>query len=199
MGPQCFVAPKAPAAVNTILLADSMGKSFPQTDNLIKVVTMARSNYCYTSGLIAGQLLDISHFHQVFPLLGSNLLKSWNTTSLLKAAVQESVEVVCVANSLARVFIRSIIPHPRAKQSTLDRLKAFNWATRKKIAKIAKQGYAFEYVSLHTLFLNEDSSFKVIAKWYLPDHYHVSNYGAYFICEQFLEASGVLPKLEVQQ
>ena len=132
MGPQCFVSPKAPTAVNTILLVDSMGKSFPQNDNLIKVVTMAGSNYHYASGLIASQLLDISHFHQVFTLLVSNLLKSWNTTSLLKAAEQEFVEAVCVVNPLARVFIGSIIPHPWAKQSTLDRLKAFNWATRKR-------------------------------------------------------------------
>ena len=163
-GPQCWVSPKAPAAVNTILLADSMEKSFLQNDNLIRVVTMARLNYYYASNLIAGQLLDISCFHQVFMLLGSNLLKSWNTTSLLRAAVQEFVEVVYVANPLARVFIGSIIPHPRAKQSTLDRLKAFNWATRKKIAKLVKQGYTAEYVSLHTLFLNEDSSFKAIAR-----------------------------------
>ena len=121
VGPQCFVSPKAPAAVNTILLADLIGKSFPQTDILIKVVMMAGSDYYYASGLIASQLLDISHFHQVFILLGSNLLKSWNTTSLLKAGVQEFVEVVCAANSLARVFIGSVIPCPGAKQSTLDR------------------------------------------------------------------------------
>ena len=56
-----------------------------------------------------------------------------------------------------------------------------------------------EYVSLHTLFLKDDGSFKAIASWYLPDNYHISNYGAYFICKQFLEASGVLPKLEQQQ
>ena len=104
VGSQCFVSPKAPAAVNTILLVDSMGKPFPQTDNLIKVVMMAGSNYYYTSGLIASQLLDISHFHQDATLLGSNLLKSWNTTSLLKAAMQEFVKVVCAANPLARVF-----------------------------------------------------------------------------------------------
>ena len=120
MGPQCFVSPKVPAVVNTILLVDSMGKSFTQTDNLIKVVTMARSNYYYASGLIAGQLFDISHFHPVFTLLGSNLLKSWNTTSLLKAAVQEFVDVVCVANPLARVFIGSIIP-------VLGQTKYFRW------------------------------------------------------------------------
>ena len=87
-----------PAAVNTILLADSMGKSFLQNDSLIKVITMAGSNYYYASGLIASNLLDISHFHQVFTLLGSNLLKSLNTTSLLKAAVQEFVKVVHAAN-----------------------------------------------------------------------------------------------------
>ena len=45
VGPQCFVSPKVHTAVNTILLADSMGKSFPQNDNLIKVITMAGSNY----------------------------------------------------------------------------------------------------------------------------------------------------------
>ena len=138
LGPQCLVSPKAPAAVNTILLVDSMGKSFPQNDNLIKVITMAGSNYYYATGLITGQLLDLSHFHQIFTLLGSNLLKSWNTTTLLKAAVQESVEAVYVANPLARVFIGSIIPCPGAKQSTIDRLKSFNWATRTKIAKLTK-------------------------------------------------------------
>ena len=159
---------------------------------------MEGSNYYYASGLIAGQLLDISHFHQVFTLLGSNLSKSWNTTTLLKAAVQEFIEAVYVASPLARVFIGSIIPWPEAKQSTLDRLKSFNWATRKRIAKLTKQGYAVEYVSLHTLFLNDDGSFKAIARWYAPDNYHVSNYGAYFICKQFLEASGVLLKLELQ-
>ena len=145
---------------------------------------MAGSNYYYTSGLIAGNLLDVSCFHQVFTLLGSNLLKSWNTTSLLKAAVQEFVEVVHAVNPLARVFIGSIIPHPGAKQSTLDHLKSFNWATRKKVAKLIKQGYAVEYVNLHTLFLNEDGSFKAITRWYSPDQYHVPNYGAFFICSQ---------------
>ena len=118
---------------------------------------------------------------------------------LIEAAVQEFVEVVYAVNPLARVFIGSILPWPRAKQSTSDRLKAFNWATRKKIAKLSKQDYVVEYVSLHSLFLNEDGSFKAIARWYLPDHYHVSNYGAYFICKQFLEASGVLPNPEAQQ
>ena len=130
---------------------------------------MAGSNYYYASGLIASYLLDMSHFHQVFTLLGSNLLKSWNTTSLLKAAVQEFIKVVDAVNPLERVFIGSIIPHSRAKQSTLDHLKSFNWATRKKVAKLVKQGYAVEYVSLHTLFLNEDGLFKAIARWYLSD------------------------------
>ena len=160
---------------------------------------MAGSNYYYASGLIAGNLLDISHFHQVFTLLGSNLLKSWNTTSLLKAAVQEFVEVVHAANPLARVFlIGFIIPHAGTKQSTLDHLKSFNWATRKKVAKLVKQGYAVEYVNLHTLFLNEDGLFKAIARWYSPDQYHVSNYGAYFICRQFLQASGIIAKSDPQ-
>ena len=104
VGLSCSVSPNALAAVNTILLVDSMGKSFLQNDSLIKVITMAGSNYYYASGLIAGNLLDISHFHQVFTLLGSNLLKFWNTTSLLKAAVQEFIEVVHAVNPLARVF-----------------------------------------------------------------------------------------------
>ena len=158
------------------------------------MITRAGSNYYYASGLIASNLLDISCFHQVFTLLGSNVMKSWNTTSLLKAAVQVFVKVVHTANPLARVFIGSIIPCPRAKQSTLDCLKAFNWATRKKVAKLVKQGYAVEYVSLHTLFLNKDGSFKAIARWYSPDQYHVSNYGTYFICRQFLQASGMVAK-----
>ena len=160
---------------------------------------MAGSNYYYVSSLIAGQLLDISHFHQVFTLFGSNLLKYGNTTTLLKAAVQEFMEAVSAVNPLARVFIGSIIHWPGMKQSTLDRLKSFNWGTRKRIVKLPKQGYAVEYVSLHTLFLNDDGSLKAIARWYSPDNYHVSNYGAYFIHKQFLEASGVLPKLEPQQ
>ena len=109
------------------------------------------------------------------------------------------MEVVYAVDPLARVFIGSIIPCPGAKQSTLDRLKAFNWATRKKIAKPVKQGYAVEYVSPCTLFLNEDGSFKAIARWYSPDNYHMSNYWVYFIHKQFLEARGVLPKLDVQQ
>ena len=112
VGPQCSVSPKDPAAVNTILLADSMGKSFPQNDNLIKVIMMAGSNYYYASGLIASQLLDISHFHQVFTLLGSNLLKSWNTTSLLKAAVQEFVEVVYTVNPWQGFLLVPSYPDP---------------------------------------------------------------------------------------
>ena len=139
---------------------------------------MAGSNYCYASGFIASNLLDISHFHQVFTLLGSNLLKSWNPTSLLKATVQEFIEVVHAVNPLARVFIGCIIPHAWAKQSTLDHLKSFNWTTRKKVTKLVKQGYAVKYVNLHTLFLNKDSLFKAIARWYSPDQYYMSNYGA---------------------
>ena len=115
VGPSCSVSPNAPAAVNTILLADSMGKSFPQNDSLIKVITMAGSNYYYALRLIASNLLDISHFHQDFTLLVSNLLKFWNTTSLLKAAVQEFIKVVHAVNTLARVFIGSIIPCPRGQ------------------------------------------------------------------------------------
>ena len=168
-----------------------MGKSFPQNNNLIKVITMAGSNYYYAYSLIASQLLDIACFHQIFMLLGSNLLKSWNTTTFLKAAVQEFMEAVYAGNLLARVFIGSIIPCPGVKQSTLDRLKSFNWATK-------KQGYAVKYVSLHTLFLNEDGAFKAIDRWYSLDNYHVSNYRAYFKCKQLLEASGVLPKLDPQ-
>ena len=74
--PQLSVSPDAPAAVSSILLADSMGKSFPQNDVLMKVIMMAGSNYYYASGLIAGQLLDISRFPEVFTLLRSNLLKA---------------------------------------------------------------------------------------------------------------------------
>ena len=120
VGLSCSVSPNAPAAVNTILLADSMGKSFLQNNSLIKVITMAGSNYYYALGLIASNSLDISCFHQVFTLLGSNLLKSWNTTSLLKAAVQEFIKVVHATDPLARVFIGSIIPCPGANKSTLD-------------------------------------------------------------------------------
>ena len=194
--PQSSVSPDAPAAVSTILLADLMEKSFPQNDVLMKVITMAGSNYYYTSGLIAGQLLDISRFPQVFTLLGLNLLKSWNNKQLLKEAVQESVETVAAANPLARIFISSIIPHLGTKQQTLDCLKKFNSATRNKIAKLCKKGFAVEYINVHKLFLNQDNSFKAIACWYVPDNYHMSNYRPYFIHKQFLEASDLIPKIQ---
>ena len=117
--PQSSVSPDAPAAVSSVLLADSMGKSFPQNDALMKVITMAGSNYYYALGLIVGQLLDISRFPQVFTLLSSNLLKSWNNKQLLKEAVQDFVETVVAANPLARIFISSIIPHPGMKSKPL--------------------------------------------------------------------------------
>ena len=161
----------------------------------MKVINMASSNYYYASGLIVGQLLDISRFPPVFTPLSLNLLKSWNNKQLLKEAVQDFVETVAAANPLARIFISSIIPHPGVKQQTLDHLKEFNWATRKKIAKLSKRGFAVEYINVNKLFLNEDGSFKAILCWYAPDNYHVSNNGAYFICKQFLEASGLISKL----
>ena len=108
--PQSSVNLDAPAAVSSILLADSMEKSFPQNDALMKVIRMAGSNYYYASGLIAGQLLDILRFPEVFTLLGLNLLKSWNNKQLLKEAVQEFVETVVAVNPLARIFIGSFIP-----------------------------------------------------------------------------------------
>ena len=194
--PQFSVSLDAPAAVSSILLVDSMGKSFPQNDALMKVITMASSNYYHASGLIAGQLLDISRFPQVFTFVGLNLLKSWNNKQLLKEAVQEFVETIAAVNPLARIFIGSIIPHLGAKQQTLNHLKEFNWATRKKIAKLCKKGFAVEYINVHKLFLNDDGSFKANTHWYAPDNYHVSNYGVYFICKQFLEASGLIPKLQ---
>ena len=153
---------------------------------------MAGSNYYYASGLIVGQLLDISRFPQVFTLLGSNLLKSWNNKQLLKEAVQDFTETVAAANPLARIFI----PLPGAKQQTLDHLKEFNWATRKKIAKLCKKGFTVEYINVHKLFLNDDGSFKAISHWYAPDNYHLSNYGVYFISKQFLEASGLTAKTQ---
>ena len=76
----------------------------------MKVITMAGSNYYYASELIVGQLLDISRFAQVFTLLGSNLLKSWNNKQLLKEVVQEFVETVAAANPLARIFISPLFP-----------------------------------------------------------------------------------------
>ena len=194
--PQSLISPEAPAVARSIPLADSMGKFFPQNDALMKVVTMASSNYYYASGLIASQLLDISRFPQVFTLLSSNLLKSWNNKQLLKEAAQGFIETVVAANLLARTFISSIIPHPGAKQQTLECLKEFNWATRKVITKLCKKRFTVEYINIHKLFLNDDGSFKAIACWYAPDNYHVSNYGAYFICKQFLEASGLIPKVQ---
>ena len=152
---------------------------------------MAGSNYYYASGLIMGQLLDISRFPQVFILLGLNLLKSWSNKQLLKEVVQDFVKTVAAANPLARIFIGSIIPHLGAKQQTLDCLKEFNWATRKKITKLCKKGFTVEYINIHKLFLNDDGSFKAIAHWYAPDNYNMSNYAVYFICKQFLEASSL--------
>ena len=183
--PQLLVSLGAPAAVSSILLTDSMGKSFPQNDTLMKVVTMAGSNYYYASELIARLLLDISRFPQVFTLLGSNLLKFWNNKQLLKEAVQDFIETIATANPLARIFIGSVIPCPGAKQQTMEWLKEFNWATRKKIAKLCKKGFTVEYIDVHKLFSNEDGSFKAIAQRYVLDNYHVSNYRAYFMCKQF--------------
>ena len=93
------------------------------------------------------------------------------------------METVAAAKTLARIFIGTIIPHPGVKQQTLDHLKGFNWAIRKKITKLSKRGFAVEYFNVHKLFLNEDGSFKAIACWYAPDNYHVLNYGAYLICK----------------
>ena len=163
--PLLSVSPDTQATVSSILLADSMGKSFPQNNALMKVVTMASSNYYYASGLIVGQLLDISRFPQVFTLLGLNLLKSWNNKQLLKEAMQNIVENVAAANSLARIFIGSIIPHLGAKQQTLNHLKEFNWATRKTITKLCKKSFTEEYINIHKLFLNDDGSLKVRSSW----------------------------------
>ena len=90
--------------------------------------------------------------------------------------------MVAAANPLARIFI---IPHPGAKQQTLNHLKEFNWATRKKIAKLCKKDFTVEYINVHKLFLNDDGSFMAIIHWYVPDNYHVSNYVVYFIHKQF--------------
>ena len=136
---QSSVSPDAPAAVSSILLADSMGKSFPQNDALMKVITMAGSNNYCALGLIARQLLDISRFPQVFTLPGSILLKSWNNKQLLKEAVQEFVETVTAANPLARIFISSIIPYPGMKQQTLDHLKKFNGQPGRKSLNYARR------------------------------------------------------------
>ena len=68
---------------------------------------------------------------------------------LLKEAVQDFVETVTAANPLARVFIGSIIRWPGAKQQTLDCLKEFNWAARKKITKLCKRGFTVEYINIH--------------------------------------------------
>ena len=113
----------------------------------------------------------------------------------MKEAVQYFVEMVAAANPLARIFIGSI-PWPGAKQQTLDHLKEFNWATRKKISKLNNRGFTVEYINIHKLFLDEDGSFKAIACWYAPDNYHVSNYGVYFIHKQFLEAGGLISKAQ---
>ena len=78
----------------------------------------------------------------------------------------------------------------------LEWLKEFNWATRKKISKLCNKGFRVEYINVHKLFLNDAGSFKAIVHWYAPDNYHVSNYGAYFICKQFLEASSLIPKVQ---
>ena len=110
--------------------------------------------------------------------------------------MQDFIEMVTTANPLARIFISSIIPRPGAKKQTLDCLKEFNWATRKEISKLNKRDFTVEYINVHKLFLNEDSSFKAIACWDAPDNYHVSNYGAYFIHKQFLEASGLISKAQ---
>ena len=142
-----------------------------------------------------GQLLNISRFPQVFTLLRLNLLKPWNNKQLLKEVVQDFVETVTATNPLTRIFISSIIPYPGVKQQTLEHLKEFNRVTRKKIAKLCKKGLTVEYINIHKLFLNDDGSFKAIAHWYAPD-YHMSNYGAYFICKQFLEVSGLIPKMQ---
>ena len=87
-------------------------------------------------------------------------------------------------------------PQPGAKQQTLNCLKEFNWATRKKMAKLCKRGFTEEYINVHKLFLNDDGSFKSIACWYVPDNYHVSNYGVYFTCKQFLDTSGLISKVQ---
>ena len=58
------------------------------------------------------------------------------------------------------------------------------------MTKLAKRGFAVEYINVHKLFLNDDGSFKAIVHWYASDNYHVLNYGAYFIHKQFMEASG---------
>ena len=110
--------------------------------------------------------------------------------------MQDFVEMVTATNPLARIFIGSVIPWPGTKQHTLDHLKEFNWETRKKITKLCKRGFTVEYNNIHKLFLNDDGSCKAIACWYAPDNYHVSKYEAYFICKQFLEASGQWPKAQ---
>ena len=79
----------------------------------------------------------------------------------------------------------------------MEWLKEFNWATREKITKLCKKGFIVEFINVLKLFLNEDGSFKAIAQWYVPDNYHVSNYGAYFTHKQFfLEASSPIPKMQ---
>ena len=72
--------------------------------------------------------------------------------------VQDFVKTVATANPLVCIFIGSIIPGLGAKQHTLDCLKSFNWATRKKIAKLCKKGYMVEYVNLHKLSMMMDHS-----------------------------------------
>ena len=133
--PQSSVIPNAPAAVSSILLADSMGKSFPQNDALMKVITMASSNYYYVSGLIAGQLLDILRFLQVFTLLGSNLLKSWNIKQLLN----EAVETLAAVNPLAGIFISSITPQLGAKQQPMTISKSSTGQSGRKSPNCARR------------------------------------------------------------
>lgn len=150
--------------------------------------------YWLAAGCIAGRLLDLSHTTVVFSLLGSNMLKTWIDRRLYRDALKEFVNVIWDVNPFVQIFLGSVIPRPGASPETLLKVKHFNWEARTIAKKLSSQGKTVRTVPIHSLFLNEDFTFKDVKRWFAPDQFHISNYAAYFVRRMFLETAHLLPQ-----
>lgn len=160
-----------------IILADSMGGCFLQTDQYFRPVVKPAYGYEWMAKDIVEEVVNIQRYKNIVFWAGAHAIHQIELDQV-EADLRGLINVVVPRNRKALIYVSTLIPKPRENHLTAPRFRRYNDAIQKVVLDFQKIGQEVFCLNSDRIFLdhNNDIVRPIIDNFH--DGFHLNYKGA---------------------
>lgn len=158
-----------------IILADSMGGCFLQTDQFFVPVVKAAYNYDWMAKDIVDDVVGVQRYKNVIIWAGAHAIHHMDLEQV-ESDLRGLINVLVPRNRKAIIYVSTLIPKPRENHLTSPMFQRYNQSIQKVVLDFQKTGQEVFCLNSDRLFLDQNNDIvrPIIDNYH--DGFHL-NYG----------------------